>query len=425
MGNKEEHESSSKKMEMKTEKNDEVALQEKEAKVKELFVKMLEDAAKYAVEYEFYAKDMKDFHEVVQWKFGPIRGYQIFDETEYSYGIDEEVEDPTLILGCKDLDLAYQFLNDEIEHWPALLMTKFLVGIKRPDGKYKEKRIGKLTSITPGNSPSLSTEKENAPPKQKKLSSRLLRIPIFRPIMVRTTDPENSNDVRIPINESLGTYENQSIPLAVLEYFINKASDVYIFTMCPCRSMASCENYDQSLGCMALGKGALRMNTFGRIGTKEEALERSRRAVAAGLLPSLGRVKSDTIVYRALPEQGDLMHICFCCPCCCVEGGGQDAPEYLKGWHQKMEGVSVTVNEDLCSATVKDGLCNKQCLDVCIYGGMEVIDGVAVIDRDGEEHCKSCGRCQRECPTGAISITIEEDGVDRMIARIESSVDVS
>jgi len=174
--NKEKIESSSKKMSKKTEKNDEVAIREKETKVRELFVKMLEDAAKYAVQYEFYAKDMKDFHEVVQWKFGPIRGYQVFDETEYSYGIDEEVEDPTLLLGCKNLDLAYQFLNDEIEHWPALLMTKFFVGIKRPDGTYKEKRIGKVTSFTPGNSPRLSTEKENAPPKQKKLSSRLLRV---------------------------------------------------------------------------------------------------------------------------------------------------------------------------------------------------------------------------------------------------------
>jgi len=425
MGNKEKDETSIKKISKETEGNGEVAVDEKEAKVKELFVKMLEDAAKYAVEYEFYAKDMKDYHEVVQWKFGPIRGYQVFDETEYSFKIDEEAEDPTLTLGCKDLDLAYQFLNDEIIHWPALLMTKFFVGIKRPDGKYKEKRIGKLSSITPGNAPRLSTAKENDPPKQKKLSSRLLRIPIFRPIMVRTTDPENSNNVRIPINESLGTYENQSIPLAVLEYFINKASDVYIFSMCPCRSMANCENYDQTIGCMALGKGALRMNTFGRIGTKEEALERSRHAVAAGLLPSLGRVKSDTIVYRALPEQGDLMHICFCCPCCCVEAGGKDSPIYLKGAAKKMEGVSVTVNEDLCNATVKEGLCNKECLEVCIYGGMEVIDQVAVIDRKGEDHCKGCGRCERICPAGAITITIEEDGVDRMIARIESSVDVS
>ena len=83
-----------------------IAMDEKATKVHELFVKMLKDAAKYAKHYEFYAEDMKDFHEVVQWKFGPLRGYQIFDETEYSFKIDEEAEDPTLVLGCKNLDLA-------------------------------------------------------------------------------------------------------------------------------------------------------------------------------------------------------------------------------------------------------------------------------------------------------------------------------
>jgi len=395
-----------------------VAMEEKEAKVRELFVKMLEDAAKYAKQEKYYAEDMKDFHEVVQWKFGSIRGYQIFDETEYSFKIDEEAEDPTLVLGCTDLDLAYQFLNDEISHWPAFGMTKFLVGVKGPDGTLKEKKIGKVTGFAPGNAPTTTSAKENAPGKQRSVSARLVRIPAFRPIFERTYDPENSNDVRIPINESLGTYENQLIPLAVLEYFINKASHVYIFSMCPCRSLANCQNYDQSLGCMALGKGALRMNTFGRIGTKEEALERSRRAVVAGLLPSLGRVKSDTIVYRALPEQGDLMHICFCCPCCCVEAHGKDSPRYLREWHQKMEGVSVTVDENLCNGC-------ERCLEVCIYGGMEVIDHVAVIDRKGQNRCRGCGRCERVCPTGAITITIEEDGVDRMIARLESHVDVT
>lgn len=400
------------------EERSKVAMEEKEAKVRELFVKMLEDAAKYAIEYEFYKEDMKDFHEIVQWKFGPIRGYQIFDEIEYSFKIDEEAEDPTLVLGCTDLDLAYQFLNDEISHWPALMGTKLRVGMKGPDGRMKERNIGKLTGFAPGNAPILSSGKEGSPFKQRSLSARLLRIPIFRPIMERTSDPENSNDVRIPINQSLGTYENELIPIAVLEYFINKASHVYIFPQCPCRALNDCKNYDHSLGCMALGKGVLRMKTFGRIGTKEEALERSRSAVAAGLLPSLGRVKSDTIVYRALPEQGDLMHICFCCPCCCVEAHGKDSPEYLRGWHQKMEGVSVTVDPNLCTG------CEK-CLEVCIYGGMEVIDHVAVIDREGKDRCKGCGRCERVCPTGAITITIEEDGVDRMIARIESSVDVS
>jgi len=56
---------------------------------------------------------------------------------------------------------------------------------------------------------------------------------------------------------------------------------------------------------------------------------------------------------------------------------------------------------------------------------MEVIDHVAVIDPEGKGLCKNCGRCERVCPTGAITITIEKDGVDRMIARIESSVDVT
>jgi len=394
-------------------------MEEKKAKVRELFVKMLEDAAKYAVLERFYGEDMKGFHEVVQWKFGPIRGYQVFDETEYSFKIDEEAEDPTLVLGCTDLDLAYQFLNDEISHWLALGMTDFLVGTKGPDGTLVEKPIRKLTGFAPGNAPTTSSAKENAPARQRSVSARLLRIPAFRPIMERTADPENSNDVRIPINESLGTYESQPIPLAVLEYFVNKASHVYLFPMCPCRAMAKCKNHDPSLyGCMALGKGVLRMNTFGKIGTKEEAMERSRGAVASGLLPSLGRVKSDTIVYRALPEQGDLMHICFCCPCCCVEGSGKDSPRYLRMWHQKMEGVSVTVDEDICNGC-------ELCLEVCIYGGMEVIDHVAVIDREGEDRCRGCGRCERVCPTGAITITIEEDGVDRMIARIESHVDVT
>jgi heterodisulfide reductase subunit A-like polyferredoxin len=91
---------------------------------------------------------------------------------------------------------------------------------------------------------------------------------------------------------------------------------------------------------------------------------------------------------------------------------------YLKGWHKKMEGVSVQVNQDLCNGC-------ENCLEVCIFGGMEVIDHKAVIDREGKDHCRCCGRCERVCPTGAITITIEDDGVERMIARIESSVDVS
>ena len=86
--------------------------------------------------------------------------------------------------------------------------------------------------------------------------------------------------------------------------------------------------------------------------------------------------------------------------------------------HKIVHRKIIKIDEDLCTGC-------ELCLEVCIYGGMEVIDGVAVIDREGEDRCRGCGRCERVCPTGAISITIEEDGVDRMIARIESHVDVT
>ncbi len=64
----------------------------------------------------------------------------------------------------------------------------------------------------------------------------------------------------------------------------------------------------------------------------------------------------------------------------------------------------------------------EECLDVCVYGGIEMVDGKAVVN---DENCFGCGRWERVCPTGAISITMEEDSVERMIARIESHVDVT
>ena len=54
---------------------------DKELQVRELFQKMLEDSAEYAKTYEHYAEDMKDFDKKVQWRFGPVKGYQIFKGT--------------------------------------------------------------------------------------------------------------------------------------------------------------------------------------------------------------------------------------------------------------------------------------------------------------------------------------------------------
>ena len=80
-----------------------------------------------------------------------------------------------------------------------------------------------------------------------------------------------------------------------------------------------------------------------------------------------------------------------------------------------MEGLTVAVDPDLCTGC-------EECLDACVFGGMEFIDGKAVVN---DMNCVGCGRCVKTCATGAINITMEEDSVERMIARIEAHVDVT
>ena len=376
---------------------------DKELQVRELFQKMLEDSAEYAKTYEHYAEDMKDFDKKVQWGFGPIKGYQIFKGTEYSYGMDEEIENPDIVIECDNLNFVKQFLKDEFD-----------------DMRDFQKADFEITS------PNIADSATASPWRQ--LMALIPRIPAFRPLMERTQGTQ-STAVAIPINQSLGNYENQIMPLAVLEYFINKASHIFLYDLCPCRVNRDCQDFDHhAFGCMCLGRGVLRMKPNdgliiqGHLATKEEALDMARRAVEAGLQPGFGRLRGDAVnrIGGPVPDTGDLFNLCYCCPCCCVvgskeHGGIKDSPRYMREMFQRMEGVTVTVDSELCTGC-------EECLDVCVFGGMEFVDGKAVVN---EMNCFGCGRCERACPAGAISITMEEDSVERMIARIEAHVDVT
>ena len=88
----------------------------------------------------------------------------------------------------------------------------------------------------------------------------------------------------------------------------------------------------------------------------------------------------------------------------------------LQNMMQRIEGISVKVDEDLCSGC-------EECMEVCTFGGMEMIDGLA---RVNQEKCLGCGRCERVCPSNAITITLDNpDRLDEFIKRIEAKVDVS
>lgn len=261
----------------------------------------------------------------------------------------------------------------------------------------------------------ISTPRANRYKKMIKLS----KIPIIKFMFKHLMDTKNSNGSPIPINVSLGTYEDQVLPLIVTEHFIKKAS--YIVLMdCGCRIANNCQNHDRTLGCAWLGQAAARIDVSKWPGahhaTVEEALERERLAYENGLVPHLGRLRGDSVRYEVLPDEGHFMSLCHCCPCCCILSTFKYGSSTLKKILKRMEGVEVKVNRDICAGC-------GECFKVCIYGAMKMIDEKAMIDQDT---CLGCGRCERKCPNNAISITIDDySRIDELIARIESHVDVT
>ena len=261
----------------------------------------------------------------------------------------------------------------------------------------------------------ISTPRANRYKKMVKLS----KIPVIKTMFNRLMDTKNSNGSPIPINVSLGTYEDQVLPLIVTEHFIKKASHIVLMD-CGCRIANNCQNHDRTLGCTWLGQAAERIDVSKWPGahhaTVEEALERERLAYENGLVPHLGRLRGDSVRYEVLPDDGHFMSLCHCCSCCCILSVFKYGSSALKKIMKRMEGVEVKVNRDICAGC-------GECFKVCIYDAMKMIDGKAMID---QEACLGCGRCERKCPNNAISITIDDySRVDELIARIESHVDVT
>ncbi|MHA2298872.1 MAG: DUF362 domain-containing protein [Candidatus Hodarchaeales archaeon] len=258
---------------------------------------------------------------------------------------------------------------------------------------------------------------------------RLSKIPVIKYFTKRYFDTKNSTGSAIPINnsltislnKSLGTYEDQVLPLKVTEHFIKKASHIVMMD-CPCRSANDCKNHDHSLGCTWLGQASERMNLSklhkfnARHVTVEEALLKERLAYENGLVPHLGRLRPDSVRYETLPDDGHFMSLCHCCSCCCILSTLKYGTSALKKIIKRMEGVEVEVNREICEGC-------GECFKVCIYDALKMVDERAFIDNN---ECLGCGRCERICPNAAISITIDDySRIDELIARVESRVDVT
>ena len=247
--------------------------------------------------------------------------------------------------------------------------------------------------------------------------------PKVKELYLKRTFPEGVEQAgaAIPVNVSLGEYEDQILPFVVTEYFIKKAGTILLMD-CPCRIANKCENHDIHLGCTWMGEGAKHVDlskwpvSNGRLATKEEALERERLAYENGLVPHLGKLRGDAELYNVVDYEDQFMSICHCCSCCCIVSLMKYGPSDYKQVVKRMEGVEVRVDPDKCTGC---GACFK----VCIYNGLKMENDKATIN---QENCMGCGRCEMTCPNKAISITIDDySRIDELIARFESRVDIT
>jgi UDP-glucose 4-epimerase len=241
-----------------------------------------------------------------------------------------------------------------------------------------------------------------------------LNVPLLGSALKHMMDQKGTVFTYIPVNAALEVSSSVALPITIAEHFIHEASHRVILDYCPCRRAMDCGKYDVNLGCLFMGEGAREIHTpeVGRSAGIVEATGHLHRAVAAGLVPVVGKVKFDA-AYLGVKTHHRLMTICFCCSCCCLARGLHYAPRDVRNVMVKLEGVEVKTTGECtgCGA----------CVDVCIFNQRTIVDGRAVT---GEE-CKGCGRCANACPNGAIEIRVENpDYIRQCIDRISAFVDI-
>lgn len=217
----------------------------------------------------------------------------------------------------------------------------------------------------------------------------------------------------IPVNEEISLSENVALPSTLLEDFIERASHRVIVDYCACRKALECRRYPADVGCLMMGSSALEIDpSVRREVSVEEALAHARGAMDLGLIPIVGKVRIDNLVF-GIRDRKHLLSACFCCECCCISRFARHVPPDMRSENVvRLGGLSVEVTDE-CDGC---GACAKRCFlrEITIVEGRAVIGG----------GCAGCGRCAAVCKRGAISVALDDPAfIDEARSRIEALVD--
>jgi len=246
------------------------------------------------------------------------------------------------------------------------------------------------------------------------LSARATQSKIIGPIVKRTMLPffskKNLNITYLPINITVAP-SSTPIPLLIVEAIIKRSAHRVIIKRCTCRDAKKCREHPIDYGCLLMGEGAKEIDA--RVAdhvTINDAIAHLHKCIEEGLIPMVGRVKIDNLIW-GVKDTGKLLTMCFCCRCCCtILNSGKYLPAGAAASIVRLQGITITVNRNACIG------CGT-CIDECFMDAIRIIDGTAV---HNDAICKGCGRCAYVCPHNATSLSISN--VDAAVTEIYSRI---
>ncbi|MCX8123186.1 MAG: 4Fe-4S binding protein [Spirochaetes bacterium] len=250
------------------------------------------------------------------------------------------------------------------------------------------------------------------------LSAQATQSKIIGPIIAKTLVPffskKNLNITYLPINITIAP-QSTPVPLLIVEEIIRRSAHRAIIKRCTCRDAKGCSQHPIEYGCLLMGQGAQEIDP--RIASHvsvEEAIDHLHKCVAEGLIPMVGRVKIDNLIW-GVKDTGRLLTMCFCCRCCCtILNSGKYLPQEAASSIVRLKGVELRVDLDSCTG------CGT-CVDECFMDAIRIVDGKAF---HNDAICKGCGRCAQVCPQQATTITVADidAAIEEMSARIKQYV---
>ncbi len=144
------------------------------------------------------------------------------------------------------------------------------------------------------------------------------------------------NDKVIQINQSLKTPKETILPSQIVEYFIKNSEYRFLMNFCNCRYGNDCKNYPIGIGCIFIGEAAKKITPeYGRLVSKEEALDHVKKCREMGLVHLIGKDYTDALALGVSPHD-KLLTICNCCQCCCSFGLYKHLPHRLAKTYKKI-----------------------------------------------------------------------------------------